>query len=321
MIYKKVPIVEIDLRNDRFRISYMPHRKRLTESIHAIGLIHPIILRTINSTEYCQIISGFQRVQSCIDLNMKQIDSIIYSSDELSDAKALLLSLHQTVTSRAMNLIEKSLCLRKLSEIGHMEEATLITDIMPLLDLEPGKKIFQNVMRLWELDDHLKAYIVENNVALSNAALFSSFSREDQKNLFDLIIPLRLGTNKLKEFLTHIDEIRHRDEIVASQIIDSEMKTILADQNMPTPQKIETIRKRLKEKRFPALAALEKKIQNNLRQLKLPPELSLSIPPFLEGEKLKVDFSFKNEEELREIIIKLTALSRQKELETILEML
>ena len=90
---------------------------------------------------------------------------------------------------------------------------------------------------------------------------------------------------------------------------------------MPTPQKTEYIRKRLKEKRFPKLLSLEGELQSKLRALKVPPEVSLSAPPFLEGEKLNVTFSFKNREELKKIIGRLSDISDKKELESILKML
>ena len=299
----------------------MTDRTRLTESIRNVGLIHPIILRSMESDRHFQIVSGFLRVKSCIDVPMKEIDSIVYRHDELSDIKALLLSLHQTATSRNLNLIEKSLALGKLSEVSRMKKAEIMNDIMPLLHLEPSETILHNVVHLGKLTDEVKASIVQNDVTLGNALLFSEFSKEDQKDLLKLLSPLKPGTNRLKELLTTIDEIRHRDELPVREIIDSEMKTALANQNMPTPQKTEYIRKRLKEKRFPKLTSLEGTIQKNLRQLKLPPEISLSTPPFLEGDRLKVEFSFKNVEELKKIINKLSDVSNQKELKVLLKML
>ena len=321
MMYTKVPIGEIDFKNDQFQISYLTDREHLIDSIRKIGLIHPVVLRTMEHAAGYQIVSGFQRVQSCMELNMEQIDSAVFRHDELSDTNALLLSLHQTATSREMNLIEKSRSLRKLSEIGCMDKSALMNDVMPLLNLEPSEKIFQHVIHLWKLSDPIKMYIIENNVALSNAVLFSEFSMDDQKVLVECISPLKLGTNRLKEFLTYIDEIRRRDEIPVHKIIDSEMKVILADEKMPTPQKTEYIRKRLKEKRFPKLLSLEGELQSKLRALKVPPEVSLSAPPFLEGEKLNVTFSFKNREELKKIIGRLSDISDKKELESILKML
>lgn len=321
MNYSTVTIDKIDLQNDQFQISYMADHEHLTESIRKIGVIHPAILRSIESNDQYQVVSGFQRVRSCIHLNLKQISSIIYEQRELSDRKALLLSLHQTTTSRVLNLIEKSLALRKLDEIGRMKEVELIHDIMPLLDLEPNDKIFNDVIRLWNLPDEVKTYIVQHEVALGNALLFLEFCKEDQKNLLKLISPLKLGTNRMKEFLITIDEILRRDEIQVSGIIDTEMKATLADQNISIPQKTERIRMRLKKKRFPKMVTLETKIQKNLKQLKLPPELSLTLPPCLEGDTLKVAFSFKNEEGLKKIINKLSDISDQKELKSLLKML
>ena len=321
MTYRKVSLDRIDLLNDQFQISYMANRKQLTESIRKTGLIHPIILRSTELNGHYQIVSGFRRVHSCMDLNMKQIDAIVYEKDELSDVRALLLNLHQTVTSRNLNLIEKSLILNKLHHTDGMEKETILCDVMPLLNLEPYGELFEHVSKLQELTDRVKIYIVENDVGLRNAVRFQRFSSEDQKAIIKLISPLKLGQNRLKEILTYIDEIHYRDEVSASEIIDNEIEAILTNHNIPTPQRAEHVRRLLKKKRFPKLVTMEKEIQKNLKQLKLPPEISLSTPSFLEGEKVKVEFLFKSTQELKKIVNKLSDISDQKELKTILEML
>lgn len=318
MTIKKVSIAQIDLKNDQFQLSYLTDRSRLTESIRKVGLLHPVILRLVSSTDCYQIVSGFQRVRSCIELNMERIDGVIYEPDELPDWKALLLSVHQTATSRNLNLMEKSLALRKLGETGEIKKAELVSDIMPLLGLEPSEKVLGNVVRLAELTDGVKAYIVENGVALGNAVRFLEFSPADQRQLLELILPLKLGTNRLREFLTLIDEICRRDDIAVRKIVDRQTEAILADPNIPGPQKAGRIRGRLREKRFPRTVASERELRANLKQLKLPPELSLTPPPFFEGGRLKLELTFEKVEELKRIIKKLADISDRKELKEIL---
>ena len=321
MRYFKIKIAEIDHQNDQFKLSYLSSRERLTESIRRIGLIHPVILRTSIASEGYQIVSGFQRIQSCLDLGIKDIYAAVYERDELPDINALLLNLHQTITSRHLNILEKSLALKKLQNTGDMEKETIIRDILPLLSLEPNENIFDRVLSLWELTEGIKKYIVENDVNLSNAVRFLNFSSEDQTKIIKLLSTLKLGLNKLKELLTYIEEIGHRDDISPHEMVSDEMEAILSNDDVPTPQKANQIRGLLKRKRFPKLVAMEKEVQENIKQLKLPPEILLSTPPFLEGDKLKVEFSFKNREELKKIINKLSDISDHEELETILKML
>lgn len=321
MTNTNISIDAIDLRNDQFQISYMADHHRLTESIGQIGLIHPVVLRSTPPTEHYQIVSGFQRVKSCLELKFNQINGVVYRQDELPDSQAIVLALHQTATSRPLNLIEKSLALRKLISVGQLSGKEIMSNIMPVLDLEPNVKIFKNVSELWELTDDLKAYIVQKNVALNNAIMFLNFNEEDQNDLHKLISPLKLGTNRLKEFLVMIDEMCHRDEIPVHGIIDEEMNTILTNPDMPTPQKTEAIRSQLRQKRFPKISSLEKDIQEKLKQLKLPPNLALSPPPFLEGDRMKVQFEFKNREDLDKIIRKLAEISDDDALTALLDML
>jgi len=258
MTTKKVPIADIDLENGQFNLSYLTDRGRLTESIRQVGLLHPVVLRSADSQGRCQIVSGFQRIRSCIDLDMKYIDGIVHGREELPDAKALLLTLHQTATSREMNLIEKSLALKRLSDTARIDDERLRTHIMPLLNLEPSEKVIRSVVGLWELTDGVKAYIVQGGVTLGNAIRFLEFPLEDLDDLLELISPLRLNTNRLKEFLTLVIEICRRDDVSVREIIDGETRDILADSDIPTPQKGERIRRRLRKRRFPQMAAVER---------------------------------------------------------------
>jgi hypothetical protein len=320
-MYTEVATDMINLRDDQFHISFMADRRRLIESIRHIGLLHPVVLRSTPSPDQYQIVSGFQRVKSCRDLNFSRINSLVYGQDELPDSRAILLTVHQTVTSRPLNLVEKSLTLRKLTSLGRLSEAEVTTNIMPFLALEPHLKIFRSVSGLWNLTDTLKTYIVQNDVALSNAIMFLNFNQKDQQDLYRLIAPLKLGTNRLRELLIMIDEICRRDDISVRSIIDEEIRSILSKPDMPTPQKSEAIRGRLKRKRFPKIVSLENEVQEKLKKLKLPPTVTLTTPPFLEGDRLKVHCEFKNADEFNKIIQKLSEISNDDAFTSLLDML
>ena len=191
MNLRNVSIEKIDLQDDTFQVSYMTDRGKLQESIRQIGIIHPVVLRSLPSGDTFQIVSGFQRVHCCIELNINQINSLVYHQEELPDAEAIVLTVHQTATSRQLNLIEKSLVLQKLKAMGQLADAEIISNIMPLLDLEPNPKILNHVIRLWDLSDDLKTFIIYNTVALNNAVAFLNFNKKDRKDLYRLLSSLK----------------------------------------------------------------------------------------------------------------------------------
>jgi len=321
MKYAQIPVDTIDFNDDRFRISYMTDERELIGSIRRVGLLHPVILRSEPSSGRHQVVSGFRRIASCLHLHINQIPGIVYEPGELSDARAMELTIHQTATSRSLNLIERSLALGKLKSVGHLPEQEIISDYLPLLGLEPSEKVFRSVGNLLDLTDSLKAYIVRNSVPLINASIFLTFEEEDQAELVRILSPLKPGTNRLKEILVMIDEICHRDEIGVRDIIEGEIEAVLKAQDMPTPQKTETIRSILKGYRSPRIVSLERDVQEKLKALKIPPGMSLSPPPFLEGDRLSVRFDFRDREELNRIIGKLSEISDKEALSALLDML
>ena len=67
--------------------------------------------------------------------------------------------------------------------------------------------------------------------------------------------------------------------------------------------------------------AIESRDAAYLKRLKLPPGLTLSTPPFLEGDGLKVGFTFTNEKELKSMVKKLSEIHDDDVLKAILRML
>ncbi len=321
MTFKIIPIAEIDQENRQFCFNYQASSRRLTESIRAVGLIHPVIVRSLSSDPRYQIISGFLRLHSCLELDMTQIRAMLFEADELTDRQSLLLSLHQTVGSRNLNLIEISLIVRKLKEIGGLSEGELTNGILPLCHFQPHRKVLHGLERLYELWEGTREYLVRNDVALGNAMLFLEFSMKEQEDLLKLIEPLRLGTNRLKEFLTLIEEIRHREGISVGTIVDDRMRSTLADDNLTIPQKTEVIRGLLKQMRYPRLSEMQREIEEKVKEMRLPPEISCSLPPYLEGDRARFEFSVQSIDELRMVIRKLMEISESPGLDDILNML
>lgn len=321
MIFAIVSLADIDIENRQFCFSYPSHDRRLTESIRSVGLIHPIVARARPSHHRYQIISGFRRVASCLELNMKEIQAMLFEADEFTDRQLLLLSLHQTVSSRGLNLIEVSLVLRRLKELGGLSEQELTDDILPLCRLQPHRTVLRGLEGMWTFPEATKAYIVNNEVSPGNAALFTEFPPQEQEDLLKLIEPLKLGTNRLKEFLTLMTEIRHREAVSLQEIIDDNMRLTLHDENIPVPQKTEAIRGFLKRKRYPKLAEMEHEIRKKTEAMKLPPGISFSLPPYLEGDQARFAFSIQSTDDLRPIIRKLMEITENSSLDDILKML
>ena len=93
----------------------MPDLERLRSSIQEVGLIQPVLLR--EKPDGYQIVSGFRRIAVVRELGHPEIDSRIVG-EETEDLKLFFISLHENLTSRGFNTVEKAMALGKLVHLS-----------------------------------------------------------------------------------------------------------------------------------------------------------------------------------------------------------
>ncbi|UCD72387.1 MAG: ParB N-terminal domain-containing protein [Syntrophobacterales bacterium] len=311
---RKIGIDAVDSRDHFFCMTFHPNLEGLRRSIEHVGLLQPIIVREKSQGSGYQVISGFKRLTVCEQLGLEEIEIFSYRETELGDPEGLNLALHENLTTRGLNLIEKSMVLNKLIHRFGLSEESITGDYMPLLGLQPNIKILGKVSQLVQLRAEIKRYIVEEKVSLENAAQLLEFPPEDQAEIGRLVSKLKLGENKLKEVLTFLREISLRDGLTVRELIQGEVEAIASDSSLSKVQSTHRVRRRLREMRFPQLTELERDFRERRKGLGLGPGISLNPPPFFEGDTFRLEFGFKDMGEFKAILLKLMEASERKEL-------
>ncbi len=317
---EKIPIQQIVLSDETFSINYQPDLKRLRASIEEIGLIQPVLLRK-KLTGY-QIICGFRRVAITKELGKSEIESRVFEEKERDDFSLFNLSLHENLTGRGFNMVEKAMILEKLIHLFQIEPTVVIERFLPLLSLEPHEKILNTFLSLARMEDEIKTYVLREEVSRSNIRRIASFSSGDQRAILSLLLPLKLGESRLRELLILLKEISRIDQCSIEEIVTRpEMRAILSEKEMTPPQKADRIKKVLMDLRYPRMRKREEKFREGLRKLNLPGNLFLIPPPFFEGKGMKAEFQFETKEEYQRIIRSLSNLANKKEFEEMIESL
>ncbi len=116
---QNIPIEQIDIDDDTFSINFLPDLRTLRASIEEIGLIQPLLLR--KKGERYQIVCGFRRVAILKELGMSEIASRVFEEKERDEFSMFYLSLHENLTTRGFNMVEKAIILKKLIHLFQME--------------------------------------------------------------------------------------------------------------------------------------------------------------------------------------------------------
>jgi ParB/RepB/Spo0J family partition protein len=313
-LLKKIGIDTIDSRDHFFCMAFHPNLDFLRRSIGQVGLLQPIIVREKLGGSCCQVVCGFKRLTACEQLGLKEIEAFSYRESALGDLEGFHMALHENLTTRGLNLIEKSMVIDKLIHQFGVSKEPIARDYMPMLGLQPSLRVLGVVSQLVRLLDEIKRYIVEEKVSLENASQLLEFSPEDQAEIGRLVSKLKLGENKLKEVLTFLREVSLRDGLTVGDLVQGEIAVVTSDITLSRVQKTHRVRRRLREMRYPQLIELEKKFREKQRGLGLSQGISLNPPPYFEGETFKVEFGFKDVGEFKAIVSKLMEATERREL-------
>ncbi|MEC9019523.1 MAG: ParB/RepB/Spo0J family partition protein [Nitrospinota bacterium] len=289
---KEVLLTDIDLENHWTKFSMDVCPEKLLDSVKEIGIRHPISI--CSEIKPYKIISGHKRVQAAIKAGLTHIPAFL-----LPDMKdALVINLKENFSLRHYSDIEKGCILNKLVLEG-IQEDTIIDLYMPLLELERSKKKFQNLLSVVKIEPALQKLLHSFNVTAKVFQVFYLWTTEDQQVAEYFFSKTHLNANKLRDFLELLEEIARRDDISPKDILSSRSTiAILENKNLLPSQKYDRIHKILKEKRYPVLSDLKKRVACALDEMKLDEKTRFKYQESFENDEMQLELKFRDEREL-----------------------
>lgn len=307
MRVKQLPLNQIFLENERFRISYYFSLERMILSLKSVGLINPPLVCFRDN--HFILVSGWKRVLACREISLSPIP--VQVSEEEDELKTFQLAFFENLASREFNLIEKAEILSKLKEFGETEEK-IVRQFLPLLGIPSTFSHLDTFLSFSGFEPELKKLIVEKKMPFSSARLLSEFKPRGRKLLLPLLLPL--GQNKQKELLEDLQEVSRKSDIPAEKLLASkEIQDALKSERLSPLQKSDKIRLLLKRKRYPSLSSMRDSFDSLLKRIDWPKEISVKSSPFFEDEDVSVSFTFRNNVEFQRHLRKLQKLASKKE--------
>ena len=114
-------------------------------------------------------------------------------------------------------------------------------------------------------------------------------SEADQETLLEFADRLRLGGNHFRDFLDWLETFLR----------------VLSDPRLGRNDKLKCLKEELRRLRFPRLSQIEEGIRQKIRELKLKPQIQMTVPAGLEGGALTIQMRATSYEELRRLAAEL----------------
>ena len=290
---KAVPLERIETGDRNFQITTRSDGDELRRSIDEVGLLSaPYLLENKGS---CQIISGFRRIAACRELGWRLIDARVLDPST-SRLECVKIAISDNLHQRPLNVLEKANALHLIRNEAPRSQCSAIARRM---GLGGNQAFFDKLVKLKRLPQTIQEAVAREALSLSVAERLDGYDQRTNEMLGKICQELQLGLNKQREIIDTLEEISRRDGVSVHQMLDGEdIRTILDDRRFDRNQKAHLLRRLLKEKRFPRLAAAEEKFRQRVKALKLGENLKLEAPRYFESGVYSLHLYFKNAAQL-----------------------
>ncbi|MCU0558854.1 MAG: ParB/RepB/Spo0J family partition protein [Desulfobacterales bacterium] len=309
-----VRLRQIDPANDSFRITTRHRDERLELSLERIGLLTPPLV--VSAADGLAIVSGFRRVEACRRLGWETIPARVLSEHTPAYACALR-AVAENALARPLNLIETSRALTLLEQ--HAPGGRLPPGDAAALGLPAHAGLAAKLKPLCRMPPEVQEAVLEETVSFAMAGELGGMPAAAAAAFARLFRRLKTSLNKQREIVTLVVEIAAREGIDPCAVLgDPALAGIQGGEELDRNEQTRRIRRRLRQRRFPALLAAEEAFQALRRRLKLGDNLQLSPPRDFEGARFTLSLSFENLEELRSLRDKLDELAGHPDLHRLL---
>jgi hypothetical protein len=155
-------------------------------------------------------------------------------------------------------------------------------------------------------ETQIRDYAAQKGFHPQTVERWLAWNEADRDSLFRVACPLKVSENHLRDLMDWLEEISLRDQFGIDEVLcRHDIIDIQTDPRLGRADKLKRIKEQIRRLRFPRLAETEDGLRRRLSELKLHPQVRLSVPPGLEGGCLHVEFNASSPEELRRLAAKL----------------
>lgn len=129
-----------------------------------------------------------------------------------------------------------------------------------------------------------------------------AWNEADRDCLYRVACTLKVSENHLRDLMDWLEEISLRDHLAIAEILSRrDVIDVQTDPRLGRADKLKRIKENIRRLRFPRLAETEDALERRIQEVKLHPQIRLSVPAGLEGANLRVEFHAASADELRRL--------------------
>lgn len=217
--------------NNPYQVRDDAEMNALIESIQENGILTPLIVRPIGSTDEYEVISGHRRLHAAVKAGISEVPALIYALDRDAAAIAVVDSnLHREHILPSEKAFAYKL---KLEALSHQGKRTDLTSPQVVSKLRTGdvvgealnesRETVRRYIRLTHLIPELLTLMDENKMALSVGVELSFLDEQSQREVFE-----QCGINDCTP--SYAQAVRMRKAFNDSKLATETIRSILSEE-------------------------------------------------------------------------------------------
>lgn len=311
---RPVALADIDLEDERFRITTRRDSDDLLPSIRRFGLRRaPLVACTPAGF---LMVSGFRRVHACRALGWETIPARVIAR-AACEYECALKAVAENSLERPLNLIETSRALHLLE--SHAPDGRILGADAAALGLPAHSELTSRLKLLCRMPAVLQEAMLHGAISFAMACELGRMEEGLAADFARLFLHLKPSLNKQREIVALVLEIACREDADPRQLLEEAGRSPEAGSEDPDRnQQIQRLRRQLRRRRFPALAAAEDNFLALRQRLKLGDALQLAPPRDFEGTRFTLTLSFENRDDVARLQARLNELVDHPDFKTLL---
>ncbi len=176
----------------------------------------------------------------------------------------------------------------RLALDNDVSEAKIVKTLFPLLHLAPKQEMIKRYLTLLTVTEIVADYLILKNATLKTWLQITQYPEND-RNFIEDLIQLQPTLSVLEEIVQFLYEIQKRDTISQSQLLEQlTWSDFFRETDLSPKARLQQLRSRVFEKRFPQLSGHRKKVDEMINDLGLPGNAEISYDETFEKRELNL---------------------------------
>jgi ParB-like chromosome segregation protein Spo0J len=318
MAMEEIDLAQIDVGNERFRISEELDVPELDRSLNEIGQLNAVILAA-GEGECLLPVAGFRRVRALQRLGGAKVLARVLPPGQ-APLQAFRLALWDNLSHRQLTPLEKARALQTLKTVCQVSHEDLVQQYLPILGLTSHKNVLRAHLALNGLVEGLRRLVREDRLTPASAERLALLTPGEQERMVPVLGAIRLSASLQRQVLELAAELAAPEGCSAADVLHSPDVLRFANDLRLTPfQRGELVHEALYRRRNPTLARAREHFATVKKELGIPGAVRLFPDPFFETPRLKVDFDVTSVERFRELVSSLHAAAQHPSMEKLFD--